>query len=64
MNNKSNLALRLWIAAGLLAYIALPWYAIQDANGLSRIGQVFSGEVWRFRFSIGVGERFHRVQSS
>ena len=30
-----------WLAVGVLGYLALPWYAIQDANGLTRVGQVF-----------------------
>jgi iron(III) transport system permease protein len=32
----------LWVAVGVLAYLVLPWYAIQDANGLRRdLPQVF-----------------------
>lgn len=44
MGEPANRALWYWVAIGFLAYLVLPWYAIQDANGLSRIGQVFSGE--------------------
>jgi iron(III) transport system permease protein len=44
MGEPANRALWYWIAVGFLAYLVLPWYAIQDASGLSRIGQVFSGE--------------------
>lgn len=44
MRESANRALWYWVAVGFLAYLVLPWYAIQDANGLSRIGQVFSGE--------------------
>jgi iron(III) transport system permease protein len=34
----------LWacVAAGLLAYLLVPWYALQDGNGLAAIGSVFS----------------------
>jgi len=32
------------IATGVLAYLAFPWYAIQDTNGLLSIPQVFSNE--------------------
>jgi len=32
------------IALGVLAYVAFPWYAIQDSNGLLAIPQVFSTE--------------------
>ena len=44
MNWSNNRTLWLWLAAGALAYLALPWYAIQDANGLLKIPQVFSAE--------------------
>lgn len=33
-----------WVALGLLAYLALPWYALQDMNGLLAIGRVFSDD--------------------
>ena len=32
------------VALGVLAYLAFPWYAIQDSNGLLAIPQVFSNE--------------------
>jgi len=32
------------IAIGVLAYLAFPWYAVQDSNGLLSIPQVFSNE--------------------
>lgn len=44
MHSASHRTLWLWLAAGILGYLALPWYAIQDANGLTRIGQVFANE--------------------
>src|SRR5512140_1746906 len=44
MAEPANRALWYWVAIGFIAYLILPWYAIQDANGLARIGQVFSGE--------------------
>jgi iron(III) transport system permease protein len=44
MREPANRTLWFWVAAGFLAYLALPWYAIQDANGLTQVAQVFSGE--------------------
>ncbi|WP_298932926.1 iron ABC transporter permease [uncultured Ramlibacter sp.] len=44
MMAAANRAPALWALAGLLAYLALPWYAIQDANGLTQVLQVFSTE--------------------
>ena len=41
---SANHAIWAWLAMGLLAYLVLPWYAIQDANGLTKIGEVFSDE--------------------
>ncbi|EJE50438.1 ABC-type Fe3+ transport system, permease component [Acidovorax sp. CF316] len=37
-----NQSLWVWLALGLAGYVALPWYAQQDANGLTVLGQVFS----------------------
>lgn len=37
-----NQPLWAWLALGLLGYVALPWYAQQDANGLTLLAQVFS----------------------
>lgn len=37
-----NRALWIWVAIGLLAYLVLPWYALQDSNGLLAVPQVFS----------------------
>ncbi|WP_374669414.1 ABC transporter permease [Ramlibacter sp.] len=34
-----------WLAVGALGYLALPWYAIQDANGLTRVAGVFGDPV-------------------
>ncbi len=39
----ANRAILIWLAIGLLAYCVLPWYAIQDVNGLTAIPKVFSG---------------------
>ena len=39
--NAANRSLWAWIALGALAYVLLPWYALQDANGLLAIGQGF-----------------------
>ena len=44
MNNHPNKAIWVWLALGVLAYLVFPWYAIQDANGLLSLGQVFSNE--------------------
>jgi iron(III) transport system permease protein len=44
MREPANRMLWFWVAAGFLAYLVLPWYAIQDANGLAQVAQVFSGE--------------------
>jgi len=43
VHSSENKALWWWLAAGLLAYLGLPWYAIQDSNGLLMIPVVFSG---------------------
>ncbi|RZJ26158.1 MAG: hypothetical protein EOO54_03845 [Haliea sp.] len=42
MKANPNRFLWMWLALGVLGYLALPWYAIQDANGLRLVGQVFS----------------------
>nr|WP_235503979.1 MULTISPECIES: iron ABC transporter permease [unclassified Acidovorax] len=39
-----NRPLWVWLAIGVLGYLAFPWYAQQDSNGLLAIGQVFSSE--------------------
>ncbi len=44
MNFNTNKSLWLWVAVGFLAYLVLPWYAIQEANGLSKIPQVFAND--------------------
>ncbi len=41
MNRGANTAIRLWLVLGLLAYLALPWYAIQDAAWYEVLPQVF-----------------------
>ena len=38
----ANAALWSWTAAGLLAFLLLPWYALQDANGLLALHRVWS----------------------
>ncbi len=38
-----NHALRLWLLVGLLAYVLLPWYAIQDTAWYSVLAQVWGG---------------------
>ena len=40
----ANQALWAWVLIGLAAYVVLPWYAIQDANGLAKVAEVFSNE--------------------
>ncbi|MDB5860203.1 MAG: binding--dependent transport system inner rane component family protein [Ramlibacter sp.] len=32
-----------WVAVGLLAYLLLPWYALQDSNGLLAMDRTWSG---------------------
>lgn len=41
MTKKPDTAIRAWIVLGLLAYIALPWYAIQDTAWYQVLPQVF-----------------------
>ena len=43
MNKNPNQAVRLWLIIGLLAYVALPWYAIQDTAWYSVLPQIFGG---------------------
>jgi iron(III) transport system permease protein len=43
VNKNPNQAIRLWIVVGLLAYLVLPWYAIQDTAWYSVLPQIFSG---------------------
>ena len=43
MTRKPNAAIRFWVVAGLLAYIALPWYAIQDTAWYVALPQVLGG---------------------
>src|SRR3954463_11294865 len=37
----ANAPLWTWSAAGLMAYLLLPWYAVQDANGLLAFGRTW-----------------------
>jgi iron(III) transport system permease protein len=43
MKKNPNAAIRLWIVVGLLAYIALPWYALQDSSWYLVLPQVLGG---------------------
>ena len=43
MNKNPNTAVRIWLAIGLLAYVVLPWYAIQDTAWYSVLPQVLGG---------------------
>lgn len=43
MNKNPNRAIRLWLITGLLAYLVLPWYAIQDTAWYSVLPQVLGG---------------------
>ena len=38
---RPNAPLWAWVIAGLLAYLLLPWYALQDANGLLAVGRTW-----------------------
>ncbi|MES3003580.1 MAG: iron ABC transporter permease [Pseudomonadota bacterium] len=39
-----NAAAWVWVAIGVLGYLALPWYALQDGNGLFAVGRVFGAD--------------------
>ncbi len=41
---SANTAIWIWLGIGLAAYLCLPWYAMQDSNGLMSIPGVFGGE--------------------
>ena len=43
MTKNPNRAVRLWLVVGLLAYIALPWYAIQDTAWYSVLPKILGG---------------------
>jgi iron(III) transport system permease protein len=43
MTKNPNHALRLWLLVGFLAYLALPWYAIQDTAWYSVLPQILGG---------------------
>ncbi|HSH92414.1 MAG TPA: iron ABC transporter permease [Ramlibacter sp.] len=40
----ANFAIWIWLALGFAAYLMLPWYAVQDANGLTAVPDVFGGD--------------------
>jgi iron(III) transport system permease protein len=40
---SANFAPRVWLAVGLLAYVALPWYAVQDSSWTSVWGHIYAG---------------------
>jgi iron(III) transport system permease protein len=43
LNKNPNQAVRIWLNVGLLAYVALPWYAIQDTAWYSVLPQILGG---------------------
>jgi iron(III) transport system permease protein len=43
LKKNPNQAVRIWLVVGLLAYVVLPWYAIQDTAWYSVLPQVFGG---------------------
>ncbi len=43
MNKRPNQAAVLWLVTGLLGYLLLPWYAIQDTAWYSVLSQVLQG---------------------
>jgi len=69
VNKHPNRAIQLWLTAGLLAYLVLPWYAIQDTAWYSVLPQIFSsadsanglvqalahGRVWLLIGLVGLG---------
>ncbi len=43
MSKDPNRAIRIWLFAGVLAYLLLPWYAIQDTAWYSVLPQIAGG---------------------
>lgn len=43
MKRDPNKAIRVWLVVGLLAYLVLPWYAIQDTTWYSVLPQIMGG---------------------
>ena len=43
MKKNPNQAIRIWLVLGLLAYLLLPWYAIQDTAWYSVLPQILGG---------------------
>ncbi|MDO8279915.1 MAG: iron ABC transporter permease [Burkholderiaceae bacterium] len=43
MKKSTNFALRLWVVIGLLGYLALPWYAMQDGAWYQALPGVLGG---------------------
>ena len=43
MSKTPNRAIQVWLVFGLLAYLVLPWYAIQDTAWYSVLPNVFGG---------------------
>lgn len=43
MRRDTGLAIRAWVVLGLVGYVALPWYAIQDAGWWQAVPRVFGG---------------------
>jgi iron(III) transport system permease protein len=43
VNKKPNKAIRIWLVIGMLAYVLLPWYAIQNTAWYSVLPQIMGG---------------------
>jgi len=43
VNKNPNKAVRLWLVTGILAYLVVPWYAIQDTAWYSVLPQIMDG---------------------
>jgi iron(III) transport system permease protein len=43
VHKDPNSAIRLWLIVGLMAYLVLPWYAIQDTAWYSVLPSIFGG---------------------
>ena len=43
MSRHPDRPARLWLFTGLLAYLILPWYAIQDTAWYTVLSQILSG---------------------
>ena len=57
MNRHPDRPVRLWLLASLMAYLILPWYAIQDTAWYTVLGQVLGGPYHRARRKVAGSSR-------